>query len=200
MALLHWYILPISWELGFNPEVVKNFALFSNIVEYAMTTVPQSEKDLSDLYHKIVDFLKGFESLYVGDDPTKITRCRLCTFQLIHIPFHISYNGSIRFGSQATCERAIGDIGHGIRSKKSPFKNIASYKTDKQCARLLHLLYPTKFSASKAKVQRNVLFREFPISKKQRREDNNLKAQLEAILSYLGVGPDNTLEIKRWGC
>jgi hypothetical protein len=40
MALLHWYIVPIAWELGFNSEVVKNFAVFSNVVEYAMTAVP----------------------------------------------------------------------------------------------------------------------------------------------------------------
>jgi hypothetical protein len=64
----------------------------------------------------------------------------------------IFYNGSIRFGSQATCEQAIGDIGHGIRSKKSPFKNIASYETDEQSARILHVFYPT-LSVSKAKLQ-----------------------------------------------
>ena len=38
MALLHWYIVPIAWELGFNLEVVENFALFSKVVKYAMTT------------------------------------------------------------------------------------------------------------------------------------------------------------------
>ena len=41
MALLHWYIVPIAWELGLNLDVVKNFALFSNVVEYAMIAVPQ---------------------------------------------------------------------------------------------------------------------------------------------------------------
>ena len=39
MALLHWYIVPITWEYGFNQDVVENFALFSNVVEYTMTTV-----------------------------------------------------------------------------------------------------------------------------------------------------------------
>jgi hypothetical protein len=39
MALLHWYIVPMAYELGFNLEVVKNFALFSNVIEYAMTNV-----------------------------------------------------------------------------------------------------------------------------------------------------------------
>ena len=104
MALLHWYIVPIAWELKFSHEVVKNFAIFSNIVEYAMTAVSRTDADLANLYKKIVLFLQGFESLYVGDDPSKIPRCRLCIFQLIHIPHHIVYNGSVRFGSQATCE------------------------------------------------------------------------------------------------
>jgi hypothetical protein len=39
MALLHWYLVPIAWELGFNQDVVESFALFSNVVEYAMTRV-----------------------------------------------------------------------------------------------------------------------------------------------------------------
>ena len=104
MTLLHWYIVPMAWELGFNREVVKNFAIFSNVVEYAMTAVPRTQEDLIKLYAKIVDFLKGFEHLYVGNDASKIRRCRLCLFQLIYVPFHISYHGSIRFGSQATCE------------------------------------------------------------------------------------------------
>ena len=199
MALLHWYIVPIAWELGFNKEVVENFALFSNVVEYAMTTVPRTQRDLAKLYAKIVDFLKGFEHLYVGNDASKITRCRLCIFQLIHIPFHISYNGSIRFGSQATCERAIGDIGHGIRSKKSPFQNIVSYKTDRQSVKLLHLIYPTISSASKAKVPRTSLFKPVPITQKQRRNDAVIKAHIEAIQSYLGVEADPSFQIMRWG-
>jgi hypothetical protein len=197
MALLHWYIVPIAWELGFDEEVVKNFARFSNVVEYAMTPVPRTQKDLVKLYDEIVCFLRGFESLYVGNDSAKSSCCRLCIFQLIHIPHHISYNGSIRFGSQATCEWAIGDIGQGIRSKKSPFKNIASYKTDKQSARILHLFYPA-LSVSDAKSQRSSLFKAIAITQKQRREDENLQAQLQAVQSYLGEsGPKP--HVKRWG-
>ena len=199
MALLHWYIVPIAFELGFNQEVVKNFAIFSNVVEYAMTTVPRTQEDLGKLYEKIVNFLEGFESLYVGEDPSKITRCRLCIFQLIFIPYHISYHGSIRFGSQATCERAIGDIGHGIRSKKSPFKNISSYKADKQAARLLHLAYPVLSLVSEIKVQKPGLFKEVPMTQKQRREDDDLKAQIKTIQSHPKVGSDPTLQITRWG-
>src|SRR6202046_1734844 len=197
MELLHWHIVPIAWELQMDPEVIKNFAMFSNIVEYAMTTVPRTQADLIKLYQKIVSFLQEFERLYVGNDPLKISRCRLCVFQLIHIPHHIAYNGSIRFGSQATCERAIGDIGHGVRSKKSPFKNIVSYKIDKQSARLIHLSYSTLFPVSEAKVQRTSLFKVIPITQKQKREDNALKAHLQAIQSYPGVESDPILQ--RWG-
>src|SRR6202012_2732032 len=199
MALLHWYIVPIAWELGFNSEVVKNFALFSNVIEFAMTIVPRTEKDLAMLYKKIAFFLKDFERLYVGNDPSKITRCRLCVFQLIHIPYHISYNGSIRFGSQATCERAIGDIGHGIRSKKSPFQNIVSYKEDKQTVRLLHLIYPTISSAPEAKTPRTSLFSKVPITQRQRKNDDSVKAHIKAIQSFLRVEEDPSFQLMRWG-
>ena len=40
MALLHWYVLPIAWELGFDEEVLHNFAQFVNIVEVAMSHTP----------------------------------------------------------------------------------------------------------------------------------------------------------------
>jgi hypothetical protein len=206
MALLHWYIVPIAWELGqelgFNLAVVENFALFSNVVEYAMTTVPRTEENLAMLYHKIVAFLQGFESLYVGNEESKISRCRLCIFQLIHVPHHITYNGSVRFGSQATCERAIGEIGHGIRSKKSPFKNIVTFKTDKQSLRLLHFIYPTISSAAEEsvpRVPRTSLFKGFPITQKQRREDDNLKAHIMAIQTYFGAEADPSLQVMRWG-
>ena len=164
-----------------------------------MTTVTQTQADLSMLHAKIVQFLEEFEHLYVGNDSSKITRCRLCIFQLIHIPFHISYNGSIRFGSQATCERAIGDLGHGIRSKKSPFENIVTYKTDRQSLKLLHLIYPTISPASKAKVPRTSLFKPCPITQKLKREDDDIKSHIEAIESYLGVKEDPSLPFKRWG-
>ena len=195
MALLHWYIVPIAWELGFNREVVKNFAIFSNVVEYAMTAIPPTQKDLITLYAKIVDFLQGFEHLYVGNDISKIPHCRLCLFQLIFVPFHISYHGSIRFGSQATCERAIGDIGHGIRSKKSPFKNINTYTTDKQSVRILQLIYPTLSISDEAKVERTSLFKQIPITHKQRAENDDVKAHLKAIQDYLRVGSENVPQI-----
>jgi hypothetical protein len=121
MALLHWYIIPIAWELGFNEDVLENFVEFVNLVEAAMSHTPKSNEDLASLYNLAISFLEGFERLCVHGDPTKVSRCRLCIWQLIHVPVHIAWNGSIRFGSQATVERAIGEIGHKVRSMKAPF-------------------------------------------------------------------------------
>jgi hypothetical protein len=69
--------------------VLKNFADFADIVETAMTISPRSDKDLSELHELAASFLKEFERLYVDDDPMKVSRCRLCIFQLIHVPYHI---------------------------------------------------------------------------------------------------------------
>jgi len=198
MALLHWYIVPIAWELGFNEDVIKNFAIFSNAIEYAMTPVPRTKQDLINLRNKIILFLEGFESLYVGNDPLKVLCCRLSLFQLLFIPHHISYFGSIRFGSQATCERTIGEIGHGIRSKKSPFKNIVSYKTDKQTLKMLNLQYPMLFTKPELKPQKTSLFREFPIIQRQK-NDASIAAQLQKVHSYIGVKSDTELEIQCYG-
>ena len=199
MALLHWYIVPIASELGFNSDVVKNFALFSNIIEYTMTTTSRTDENIKMLHEKIILFLGEFESLYVNDDLSKIGYCRLCIFQLIFIPHHISYNGSIRFGSQALCERMIGNIGHGVRSKKSPFQNIVSYKTDKQSLKMLQLDYPTLLSEPEVKVIKTLLFREFPITRDEKLENETLQAHLKEVECYAGLPPDHLLKIKRFG-
>ena len=89
MAHLHWYIIPIAWELGFDLDVLKNFGEFADIVEPAMSNSSMSDDNLSELHRLIISFLHEFERLYVGNDPMKVSRCRLCIFQLIHIPHHI---------------------------------------------------------------------------------------------------------------
>jgi len=108
-----------------------------------MTIQPMGEKDLLELMGLIKAFLTGFEQLYVGDDPEKVSRCRLCIFQLIHVPQHIMWNGSIHIGSQATVERAIGEFGHKIHSKKAPFANLANIIYEKQLIHTLLLYYPS---------------------------------------------------------
>ncbi|KAF8261508.1 hypothetical protein EI94DRAFT_1472119, partial [Lactarius quietus] len=142
MALLHWYIIPIAWELDFDREVLENFVQFADIIEVAMSHTPKSDQDLYALHNLIKSFLEGFERLYVNNDHEKVSRCRLCIWQLIHIPLHISRNGSIRFGSQAIIERAIEEIGHKVRSRKAPFANIATMLYERASIKVLYLQYP----------------------------------------------------------
>lgn len=142
MALLHWYFLPIGLELEFNSNLLHVFSSFAYIVDYAMTIKSRSEADLIQLRSKISTFLTQFEQLFVGDDPEKIQRCRLCVFQLIHVPIHIKWYGSIRLGSQATCERTIGEMGHQIKSKKDPFANLTNIIIERESTRLVQLYHP----------------------------------------------------------
>ena len=53
MALLHWYIIPIAWELHFDREVLKNFVQFVNIIEVAMSHTPKSDEDIAALYNLV---------------------------------------------------------------------------------------------------------------------------------------------------
>ena len=76
--VLHWYIIPIAWELNFDEDVLENFAQFVNIVETAMSHTPKSNEDLAALYNDIWSFLEGFGKLYVQGDPEKVSRFRLC--------------------------------------------------------------------------------------------------------------------------
>lgn len=148
MALLHWYIIPIGIELGFNPAVLQNFSLFVQAIEFAMTIAPRDDQQLKDLQILIANFLDGYQKLYIRSDPEKILRARLCIFQLIHIPYHIQWNGSICLGSQATVERSIGEMGHQIRSKKAPFANLANIIYQKELIKILCLYYPVADSST----------------------------------------------------
>jgi hypothetical protein len=143
MALLHWYTLPIGMELGFDPYVLDNYANLVKAIEFAMSIKPRSDAEIAELHLIIQKFLIGFEELYIGKNPENISRLRLCIFQLIHVPIHIKWNGSIRVSSQATVERSIGEVGHRIRSKKLPFENLANIITEKELIRILNLYYPS---------------------------------------------------------
>ena len=151
MALVHWFIIPIGLELGLNPTVLENFSQFVGTVEFAMTIQPRNQEDLKQLHSLVKGFLQGFEKIYIGADPEKISRARLCVFQLIHVSRHIEWNGSIRIGSQATVERAIGEAGHKVRSKKEPFANLANIIYERELVKLLLLYYPSlKIQKSKS--------------------------------------------------
>ncbi|KAF9455367.1 hypothetical protein BDZ94DRAFT_1316305 [Collybia nuda] len=151
MALLHWYILPIGIELEFNTTLLENFSDFVAIVETAMTIQSHSMSDLACLKQLVIKFLQGYEKYYVGNDPEKILRCRLCIFQLIHITTHIRWYGSVRLGSQATVERAIGELGHKIHSKKEPFANLTNIMIEHELIKVLQLYYPELIPESTGK-------------------------------------------------
>ena len=199
MALLHWYIVPIGIEIGFNPTVLQNFSHFVEIVEFAMTIQPRSSMDLHNLHNLIKKFLLGYEKLYVGQDPDKISRFRLCLFQLIHIPRHIEWNGSIRLGSQATVERAIGEVGHKIRSKKAPFANLANITYERELVKCLLLYYPLLEPPPPPPSQDIKLLKEVKILKQERASGEDFLKQLHAICYWLGEDFNSEVELRRWG-
>jgi hypothetical protein len=199
MALLHWYIIPIAWELNFDEDVLKNFGQFADIVETAMTISPRSDKDLAELQALAVSFLHEFERLYVGKDPMKVSRCRLCIFQLIHVPHHILWHGSIRFGSQATVERAIGEMGRKIRSKKAPFANLANIIFERATVKMLTLKYPVLSIAGKEKRQREDLHQPLNIRKAEKREGTEFHTHLNAICEHFDMHFNWDIKVQRWG-
>jgi hypothetical protein len=199
MALLHWYIIPIAYELNFDRAVLENFGEFANIVETAMTISPKSDQDLSELHALAGSFLRGFEELYVGGDPMKVSRCRLCIFQLIHVPYHILWHGSIRFGSQATVERAIGEMGRKIRSKKAPFANLATILFERATAKMLTLKYPVLSIPEKEKRQKENLYQALNIKKAEKRGGTEFYAHLKVICDYLDTPFNWNIKVQRWG-
>ena len=199
MALLHWYIIPIASELGFNYQVLGNFVEFVNLVEVAMSHSPKSNEDLVSLYTLAMSFLEGFERLYVHGDPAKVSRCRLCIWQLIHVPVHIAWNGSIRFGSQATVERAIGEIGHKVRSKKAPFANIATMLFERANGKVLRLRYPSLAICPKEKRRRGHLYQSIHVTRAEMNGPSEHYHHLAAICDYLQVRFDLDLPLQRWG-
>jgi hypothetical protein len=216
MALLHWYILPIGMELGFDPGVLQNFSHFVSAIEFAMAIQTRSEDEIAHLHSTIRKFLTGFEALYVAGNPENILRSRLCIFQLIHIPMHIKWNGSIRVGSQATVERTIGEMGHKIRSKKAPFANLANIITEKELVRIVKLYYPslsvhsdpldnTEDDAESVDLdmgpQKTRLSQKIRLNQRDY-EDISVVRELKSIEKYFHVDPEDpesTAMVERWG-
>lgn len=214
MALLHWYLVPMGIELNFDSLILGNFAKFVRAMDYSMTSKPRSEDDLSNLYQYISEFLTDFERLYIGKNPDRNNRARLCLFQLIHIPSHIKWNGSIRIGSQATVERSIGEMGHKIRSKKSPFANLKNIIIKRERIKLLSLYYPD-LSLNSGPIQappqgtnplsHGKLFQSLPFHISDCKTGTEVFQQLALILNHIGLDTPGYHEInlsedvQRWG-
>ncbi|KAF8881059.1 hypothetical protein CPB84DRAFT_1838325 [Gymnopilus junonius] len=189
MALLHWYVLPIGMELGFNPLVLENFSQLVSAIEFTMSIKEHMESEIMSLHLIIQKFLTGFKSLYINGNPELISRARLCIFQLTHVPIHIKWNGSIRIGSQATVERNIGE--------KSPFANLANIITGKELIRILSLYYPS-LSVEDADYHSHLKIR---ITRKEEGE-SALIHELQALEDYSETNVGNTemhVDAERWG-
>jgi hypothetical protein len=159
-----------------------------------------THQELKMLHGLIRDFLTEFEKLYIGNNPENVSRARLCIFQLIHIPQHIAWNGSIRLGSQATVERAIGEMGRKIRSKKSPFANLANIIYERELVKLLLLYYPHLNLHAPSKPKQPGPFKEMKILKKEKQSGQEYYNQLQMICESLNedFDPEND-EWCRWG-
>jgi hypothetical protein len=200
MAILHWYFLPIGLELEFDPNLLHVFAQFAFIVDYAMSLEPKPESDLAHLQEKISAFLGQFERLYVGDDPEKIHRCRLCVFQLIHVPVHIKWFGSIRLGSQATCERTIGEMGHKIKSKKDPFANLTTIIVEQESTRLVQLYHPElNIPNSSRKRDSSTLFQPFRFKAIDSSHPSRAHTHIIAIRKLYNIQSLDVGAIERFG-
>ncbi|KAF8879367.1 hypothetical protein BD779DRAFT_1446976 [Infundibulicybe gibba] len=208
MALLHWYIIPIGIELEFQPSVLENFAGFVGAIEFAMTIQPRSFDETQELYQKIAGFLHEFEILYIGNNPENILRARLCMFQLIHVPMHIVWYGSIRLGSQATVERSIGEIGHKIHSKKAPFAEMANIIYEREMCKILCLYFPILKTPQSYKQPTTMSASIKPIKlwaiqkkgKGAQADQKQVREQLQAICNWLGEGISPAdIKYKRWG-
>jgi Transposase family tnp2 len=206
MALLHWYIIPIGIELGFNSIILQNFADFSEIITFAMTLKPRSKNELLDLHRLIVRFLCNYEKIYVGSNPENISRARLCIFQLVHIPQHILWNGNIRIGSQATVERSIGEMSRRIRSKKEVFANLTNQVYERELLKVLLLYYPT-LDNSKTNLKSNLseritMVKQMKILKKELDANKTLQDHIQAISQFVGyhIEPSQyRAQVARWG-
>ena len=200
MALIYWYIVPIGIELEMESSVLRNFSKLARIVDLAMTIKPMTEENIQSLQAEINDFLIEYEQLYVGNNPEKIWRCRLCIFQLTHVPMHIRWYGSVRLGSQATVERTIGEAGHKIHSKKSPFANMANIFYEKEIIKALLLYYP-QLQCMNKQSDKAILFGKIAIKAEEKKEGQPFYCQVAAIFRSVRVlGPlDITLFKSRWG-
>ena len=202
MALLHWYVIPIGIELGFSSVVLQNFSHFAEAIEFAMTIKPRNDTEIVQLHQLITKFLIGYEKLYVGNNPANIARARLCIFQLIHVPRHIVWNGSVKLGSQATVERSIGELGHKIRSKKSVFANLDNLIYRRELLRILFLYYPSLDTGKSRPSSTAIKMIKQIRIKKNDPVGYSFSEHLKAISTFLNRNlklENVTSEVLRWG-
>ncbi|KZP10961.1 hypothetical protein FIBSPDRAFT_913714 [Athelia psychrophila] len=193
MGLLHWYIIPFAIELGFNETVLSNFVNFVEGVEAATTIASRTAKEIAKIFDLFANFLDGFKAIYVGGDPKKTSRCRLCIFQLIHVAQHIHWN--------ATCERAIGEVGHKIQSKKAPFAQMANLIHEREMVKILAILFPALFEEIIIKIQLQRPFSKSKILKREKKPGTEFMEHFKALQNFLRTraGETDMHSWERWG-
>jgi hypothetical protein len=198
MGLVFWYMVPLGIELGFDPAFLKTYSYFVEAVEFVMTVKERSEEEIKELHKIVKKFLEGFEKLFIHNDPTKISRFRLCVFQLIHLPLHVQWYGSVKVGSQATCERMLGEMSHKIHSKKAPFANLANIIYETELVKLLLLYYPSLNFSNDKPSRKTQFIQKMPVLKSERRFPVVYR-HLEAICCWLNIDFNSDLEVQRYG-
>ncbi len=155
--------------------------------------------DILKLHEMIKEFLVEFEEIYVGGNPENISRCRLCIFQLIHVPMHIEWYGSICLGSQSTVERTIGEMGRQIRSKKAPFSHLGNLIFERELLKILLLYYP-ELNLKKPEIKKYSLrpFSEKRIKRAELNDHTSLAHHISVLCAWVGKPYDLKIPLKRW--
>ena len=100
-------------------------------------------------------------------------------------------------------ERAIGEVGHKIRSKKAPFANLANIIYEKELVKILLLQYPSLdlSTTSQLKASKHIYApqNQIKILKRERKNDPEFRLYLQAICLWLEIDFDVELTIERWG-
>lgn len=100
-------------------------------------------------------------------------------------------------------ERAIGEVGHKIHSKKAPFANLANIIFERELVKTLLLYYPAleSSSAHDANISKktSILKTHMRILKHEQNSSPEFHTHIQAICNVLDVEFNAELQISRWG-
>lgn len=104
----------------------------------------------------------------------------------------------MRVGSQATVERAIGEVGHRIRSKKAPFAHLANILHERELIKLLALQIPSLNIPRSTCPFVTKPFSQVKIRKRDLGPETQFTEHLQSISNFLNINV-NATDIQRWG-
>ncbi|KAF6743926.1 hypothetical protein DFP72DRAFT_1079342 [Ephemerocybe angulata] len=84
-----------------------------------------SQHELQSAHAALLDFVVGFERLYVQRLPSRVHFVRQCIHNLIHLGPETYRVGPQNLISQWCMERTIGNLGEEIRQPSNPYKNLS---------------------------------------------------------------------------